>query len=93
VPLYPAGADHETGGATPALTPDAAVSRERRVGVRELRDNLTRYLREVRHGASVLVTSHDEVIAQAIDEDAPLVSENRHFTLYPARLEACDLAP
>ena len=43
---------------------EPAVSRERRVGVRELRDNLTRYLRDVRHGASVLVTSRDEVIAE-----------------------------
>jgi PIN domain nuclease of toxin-antitoxin system len=33
------------------------------------------------------------LIAQAIAEDAALVSEDRHFTLYPARLEACGLAP
>jgi antitoxin (DNA-binding transcriptional repressor) of toxin-antitoxin stability system len=43
---------------------EPAPSQERRVGVRELRDNLTRYLRDVRHGASLLVTSHDEVIAE-----------------------------
>ncbi|MGI4744745.1 MAG: type II toxin-antitoxin system prevent-host-death family antitoxin [Janthinobacterium lividum] len=35
-----------------------------RVGVRELRGNLTRYLREARQGTAVLVTSHDAVIAE-----------------------------
>jgi antitoxin (DNA-binding transcriptional repressor) of toxin-antitoxin stability system len=34
------------------------------VGVRELRGNLTRYLREARQGASILVTSNDTVIAE-----------------------------
>ncbi len=37
---------------------------EIRVGVRELRSNLTRYLREARLGASILVTSRDAVIAE-----------------------------
>ena len=32
--------------------------------MRELRDNLTRYLRDIRNGASILVTSHDAVIAE-----------------------------
>ena len=40
------------------------ASQEIRVGVRELRGNLTRYLREARQGASILVTSHDAVIAE-----------------------------
>lgn len=35
-----------------------------RVGVRELRGNLTRYLREARQGTAVLITSHDAVIAE-----------------------------
>jgi antitoxin (DNA-binding transcriptional repressor) of toxin-antitoxin stability system len=35
-----------------------------RVGVRELRGNLTGYLRQVAAGGSVLVTSHDRVIAE-----------------------------
>ncbi len=34
------------------------------VGVRELRNNLTHYLRAVRQGANILVTSHDVVIAE-----------------------------
>jgi antitoxin (DNA-binding transcriptional repressor) of toxin-antitoxin stability system len=36
----------------------------RRVGVREFRGNLTSYLREARQGASFLITSHDEVVAE-----------------------------
>lgn len=43
---------------------DRLKGNEIRVGVRELRGNLTRYLREARHGASILVTSHDVVIAE-----------------------------
>ncbi len=35
-----------------------------RIGVRELRGNLTAYLRQVRDGASILVTSHDQVVAE-----------------------------
>lgn len=35
-----------------------------RVGVRELRGNLTSYLRQAQQGASILVTSHDQVIAE-----------------------------
>ena len=35
-----------------------------RVGVRELRENLTGFLRQVRHGRSFLVTSRDQVLAE-----------------------------
>ena len=35
-----------------------------RVGVRELRGNLTGFLRQARQGASFLVTSHDQVLAE-----------------------------
>lgn len=38
--------------------------REIRVGVRELRQNLTRYLRQAREGTPILVTSRDDVIAE-----------------------------
>jgi antitoxin (DNA-binding transcriptional repressor) of toxin-antitoxin stability system len=44
--------------------PSATIGDEIRVGVRELRGNLTRYLREARQGKSILVTSHDAVIAE-----------------------------
>jgi antitoxin (DNA-binding transcriptional repressor) of toxin-antitoxin stability system len=40
------------------------MGREIRIGVRELRGQLTQYLREARQGASVLVTSRDTVIAE-----------------------------
>jgi antitoxin (DNA-binding transcriptional repressor) of toxin-antitoxin stability system len=36
----------------------------RRVGVRELRGNLPGFLRQARQGASFLITSHGEVIAE-----------------------------
>jgi antitoxin (DNA-binding transcriptional repressor) of toxin-antitoxin stability system len=35
-----------------------------RVGVRELRENMTGFLRMVRQGASFLITSHDRVVAE-----------------------------
>lgn len=35
-----------------------------KVGVREFRGNLTEYLRRVRGGASFLVTSHEQVVAE-----------------------------
>ena len=35
-----------------------------RVGVREFRKNLTGFLRQARHGASILITSHDVVLAE-----------------------------
>ncbi len=44
--------------------PDREVSSPRRVGVREFRANLTGYLQQVRQGASFLITSHDEVVAE-----------------------------
>lgn len=34
------------------------------VGVREFRGNLTAYLRQVRQGSTILVTSHDEIVAE-----------------------------
>ncbi len=42
-------------------TPD---TEQLHVGVRELRGNLTHYLREASRGLTVLVTSHDTVIAE-----------------------------
>jgi antitoxin (DNA-binding transcriptional repressor) of toxin-antitoxin stability system len=35
-----------------------------RVGVREFRENLTEFLRQARKGASFLITSHDQVVAE-----------------------------
>jgi len=36
----------------------------RKVGVREFRGNLTAFLRQVRQGRTLLVTSHDQVVAE-----------------------------
>lgn len=40
------------------------VPQPQRVGVREFRGNLTGFLRQARHGASFLITSHDQVLAE-----------------------------
>jgi antitoxin (DNA-binding transcriptional repressor) of toxin-antitoxin stability system len=40
------------------------ASSPRRVGVREFRGNMTGILRQARQGASFLITSHDEVLAE-----------------------------
>jgi len=47
----------------PAPGQDAPAPPQR-VGVREFRGNLTGYLRQVRQGASFLVMSHDQVLAE-----------------------------
>lgn len=40
------------------------VSPPQKIGVREFRGNLTAYLRQVRQGSTILVTSHDQVVAE-----------------------------
>ena len=46
---------------------DGPAEKERpRVGVRELRDNLSSYLKRARQGESILVVSHDEVVAEIV---------------------------
>jgi hypothetical protein len=56
------------------------------VGVRAWRDHLAPYLRKVRNGTSVLVTSHDVVIAEL---RAPSAAIGRHVPLYPAMRLMC----
>ena len=46
------------------MTSEAGTIPELRVGVRELRGNLTRHLRAAGAGMSVLVTLHDAVTAE-----------------------------
>ncbi|NHN90324.1 prevent-host-death protein [Acetobacter sp. LMG 1627] len=40
------------------------ASDPQKIGVREFRGNLTAYLRQVRQGSTILVTSHDEIVAE-----------------------------
>ena len=52
------------------------------VGVRELRDGLSRHLAQVRAGATVTVTDHGRPVARIVPADGPdvlerLVSEGR----------------
>ncbi|HVH88062.1 MAG TPA: hypothetical protein VM912_15150 [Terriglobales bacterium] len=44
--------------------PATSVADHVRVGVRELRSNLSSFLRQARHGTSFLVMSHNEVVAE-----------------------------
>ena len=46
------------------IQPDAQHAEPRRIGVRELRGNLTSVLRQVRQGAAFLVMSRDQVLAE-----------------------------
>lgn len=53
-----------------------------KVGVRELRDGLSRYLAQVRQGRSVTVTEHSRVIARIVPVGVPtplerLIEEGR----------------
>lgn len=41
------------------------------VGIRELRDNLSRYLAAVREGDELVITEHGRAIARIIPLDAP----------------------
>ena len=46
------------------MMPATSSSDHIRVGVRELRSNLSSLLRRARHGTSFLVMSHNEVVAE-----------------------------
>lgn len=53
-----------------------------RVGVRELRDGLSRHLAEVRKGHTIVVTDHGAVIARIVPANQPraldrLIAEGR----------------
>ena len=63
---------------------------ELRVGVRDLRSNLTRYLREAERGNRVLVTSRNIVIAEigAPPKDPPLPP--RQFGLLKGKIKIAD---
>jgi antitoxin (DNA-binding transcriptional repressor) of toxin-antitoxin stability system len=51
--------------------PDTDKDPRVRVGVRELRGNLSGFLRQARLGASFLVVSHNEVVAEIHPPAAP----------------------
>ena len=53
----------------------------RRVGVREFRGNFAGFMRQVRHGASFIGTSRDEVVAIVRPPPAPQPSRRRAGTL------------
>lgn len=52
------------------------------VGVKNLKDNLSSYLRLVKEGEVVLVTDHNEVIAEIKKPKADLNSEDSQFNQF-----------
>lgn len=62
---------------------------EVRVGVRDLRSNLTRYLKEAGQGNAVLVTSRDVVIAE-IRAPTPRRRPPRELGLLMGQIEMAD---
>jgi prevent-host-death family protein len=57
------------------------------VGIRQLRDGLSRYLAEVRAGRTVTITDHGRPIARIVpvDEPGPLERLSSEGRLQPAR--------
>jgi prevent-host-death family protein len=45
---------------------------EKRVGIRELKNNLSKYLREVKRGYTIVITEHGTPIGQIVPKDMPL---------------------
>lgn len=43
----------------------------KRIGIREFRGNFSGFMRQVRHGASFIVTSHDEAVAIILPPQSP----------------------
>lgn len=60
-----------------------------RVGVRELRSNLSSLLRRARHGTSFLVMSHNEVVAE-IRPPSKSVSSRRRPGALEGRIQMAD---
>lgn len=57
------------------------------VGIKQLRDHLSRHLEEVRRGASITVTDHGKPVARLVplDEDPRIAQMIRDGTLIPPR--------
>jgi len=60
-----------------------------RVGVRELRSNLSSLLRQARHGTSFLVMSHNEVVAE-IRPPSKAVSSRRRPGALEGKIHMAD---
>ena len=60
---------------------DMVPSPARRVGVREFRGNFSGFMRQVRHGASFIVTSRDDVVAIIQPPQGPLPPRRQPGTL------------
>lgn len=52
------------------------------VGVKNLKNNLSRYLEKVRAGEHVFVTDHDEIIAELHSPQVPLAAPLTHWQIF-----------
>lgn len=58
------------------------------VGIKNLKNELSHYLRLVKQGELVLVTDHDEVVAEIRKPTKPLLSEMSEWDCFLNELEA-----
>ena len=67
----------------------------RTIGIRELRQNASRYLRLVRGGEVVQITDRGEPVARLvpIEDEAPLARLEREGRIRPATRDLRDLPP
>ena len=72
------------------MMPVTPVADHVRVGVRELRANLSSLLRQARHGTSFLVMSHNEVVAEIRPPSKSVSSRRRPGALEGKILMADD---
>jgi prevent-host-death family protein len=52
---------------------------EKRVGIRDLKNNLSKYLSEVKRGYTIVITEHGRPIGQIVPKDLPLEEKLRQL--------------
>ena len=52
------------------MWPHVAILRRMETGIRELKDNLSRYIRRVEQGQRIVVTAHGRVVAELVPPGA-----------------------
>lgn len=77
------------------FTQKSAIIESMEVGVRELRDGLSRYLEQVRQGEEIIVTDHGKAVARLVPLAQPrridqLIAEGR---ITPAKQPKRQLLP
>jgi antitoxin (DNA-binding transcriptional repressor) of toxin-antitoxin stability system len=50
-----------------------------RTGIRELNDNLSRYIRRIEAGERIAVTAHERVVAELVQPSHSTAGPRRHY--------------